>query len=121
MSREFGVSLLDLGRTILEIVQNRSERRRLEEEKFKIFVLYVRDLKYYKREGINCKDIVINLNKIADYIKTYYGSELSTLFLSNLKEIYWALRYNSDISESIVECALEPFIIELKNRKIAVN
>ena len=118
---DFVTSLLDLSRTVIELVKEHADRRRLEEQKFKAFIFYIRHSKYYKIENLSSRDVVIILNTISEYIQTYYDSELSTIFTSSLKDIYLALRYNSEISEIIIESSLEPLIKELKKRKIKVN
>ena len=121
MISEIIVSLSDLGKSVVELIKSHADKKKEEEDKFKTFILYVRHLKYYKLEKQDRKDIAVHLNKIGDYIKTYYDSELSNFFSSSLVEIYWALRYNSDISDPMVETALKPFIKELKKRKFNVR
>ena len=121
MIQELVTPLSEISKAIIDLVKNHADAKRLEENKFRTFVLFVRELKYYKLEGQDSKTIILYLDKIADYLKTYYDDRLSTLFVSSLKDIYWSLRYNSDITEPVAEGALEPFINELRKRKFKVN
>lgn len=108
--------LVVLSKKILETNIKKRIKKEERTELLKKIILYQRNLKWLKSEEYSSQEFIENQNKIADIIKTIFSVEMADTFVKDNINIYWALRNNASINDSMVEESLENFI-HIANKK----
>lgn len=104
------------GKILIECISNNKKKKNELTELLKKIILGQRHLKYISKSDYSVDEIIDYENEIVDILKILFDEELSNCFVINAKNIYWAIRYKSDIPDILVEEALEPFILLAKKK-----
>ena len=113
--------LVVFSKNLLETNTKKRIKKEERTELLKKIILYQRNLKWLRSKEYSSQEFIENQNKIADIIKTIFSVEMADTFVKDNINIYWALRHNAVIDDSIVEQSLENFIHIAKKKGYRVQ
>lgn len=115
-------SILKLIAQLSDICLSYKREHQLKEKILKDIIFHQRQLETVTKGGNYDSELIHSHERdISNYLKTYFDDEFELAFSSNLTEINFALRWNQEISNLVIENSLIKFISYCNHRKYRVN
>ena len=120
-SIELFSNTISLAKELLSMALNKREKKEKQTEILKQIIYNQRCLKYVCKKTYNKEYVIDYENRISDFLKSFFDEELSNCFVRGNVDIYWSLRYGSEMKDEIIEKSLKEFINLCKSRKYKVQ
>lgn len=120
-SIELFTNTISFANDLLSMMLKKKEKKEKQTEILKQIIYNQRCLKYVCKKNYYKEFFIDYENKISDFLKTFFDDEMASCFIKGNIDIYWLLRYGSEIKDEIIEKSLEEFINICKSRKYNIQ